>query len=236
MSLLRLLSAGKSLVGVKDTARYRMGHPGMLPKFGSARNPFGQPKPGQGESGTPPEEQAQNHSSAEEIKAEPACEGETRTADRPVTESVAPEKPTSSSVAASAVVLPGKVSTKPSLLQRLLKRVRSFLFRRTAHPDLLRRPVQGELSLDNIRVVRNDLSDTDLEVVPLRTGRGPRKSAGRAETIETASNATQVDHVPPEHISGRSSRPDEEWTSKTRSMSEPQNTQGMISALSESNQ
>jgi hypothetical protein len=29
-------------------------------------------------------------------------------------------------------------------------------------------PVQGELSLDKIKVVRNDLSETDLEVVPLR--------------------------------------------------------------------
>jgi hypothetical protein len=30
-------------------------------------------------------------------------------------------------------------------------------------------PVQGELSLDNIKVVRNDLSDADLEVVTRKT-------------------------------------------------------------------
>ena len=42
MSLMRLLSAGKSLVGLKDNAsRYRMGNPGMFPKFGSGKNPFG---------------------------------------------------------------------------------------------------------------------------------------------------------------------------------------------------
>jgi len=41
MSLARLLSAGKSLVGGMDnTIRYRMGNPGMLPKFGSGKNPF----------------------------------------------------------------------------------------------------------------------------------------------------------------------------------------------------
>src|SRR5215813_2266751 len=41
MSLLRLLSAGKSLDGLKDsTARYRMGHPRSMPKFGSGKNPF----------------------------------------------------------------------------------------------------------------------------------------------------------------------------------------------------
>lgn len=30
-------------------------------------------------------------------------------------------------------------------------------------------PVQEELSLDNVKVVRNDLRDADLEVVPLRS-------------------------------------------------------------------
>src|SRR5215510_10841154 len=41
MSLMRLLSAGKSLVGVRDNgSRYRMGNPGMLPRFGSQKNPF----------------------------------------------------------------------------------------------------------------------------------------------------------------------------------------------------
>ena len=41
MRLVRLLSAGKSLVGGMDhPSRYRMGEPGMLPKFGSGKNPF----------------------------------------------------------------------------------------------------------------------------------------------------------------------------------------------------
>src|SRR6267154_3886947 len=45
MSLMRLLSAGKSWVGLKDPgSRYQMGEPGMLPKFGSGRNPFGAKK------------------------------------------------------------------------------------------------------------------------------------------------------------------------------------------------
>src|SRR5207249_426760 len=41
MNLLRLLSAGRSLVGLKDsTARYRMSDPKAMPKFGSGSNPF----------------------------------------------------------------------------------------------------------------------------------------------------------------------------------------------------
>ncbi len=47
MSLLRLLSAGKSLMGVKDAdSPYRMTTQNLLPKFGSAKNPFAlTPKP-----------------------------------------------------------------------------------------------------------------------------------------------------------------------------------------------
>jgi hypothetical protein len=40
-----------------------------------------------------------------------------------------------------------------------------------------RRAVQGELALANIRVVRNDLRDTDFELVPVRT-EGAEKGAG----------------------------------------------------------
>jgi len=46
MSLVRLLTAGKSLVGLKDDqVRYRMTDPRAMPKFGAARNPF-QPRAG----------------------------------------------------------------------------------------------------------------------------------------------------------------------------------------------
>lgn len=40
---------------------------------------------------------------------------------------------------------------------------------RSAIPRFNGVPVQGELSLDNIKVIRNDLSDADLEVVTRRT-------------------------------------------------------------------
>jgi len=41
-------------------------------------------------------------------------------------------------------------------------------------------PVQGELSLDNIRVMRNDLSDADLEVVTRKTAPAKEAEVGRA--------------------------------------------------------
>ena len=42
-----------------------------------------------------------------------------------------------------------------------------------AIPRLTKLPVQGELSLDRIRVVRNDLSDADLEVLAARPPTAP---------------------------------------------------------------
>jgi hypothetical protein len=38
----------------------------------------------------------------------------------------------------------------------------------TASPARARSPVQGELTLEGVKVVRNDLSDADLELVPSR--------------------------------------------------------------------
>ena len=48
-----------------------------------------------------------------------------------------------------------------------------------------RRPVQGELSLDSIKVMRNDLSETDVEVVPVkaRTVARARTTAEKKETV-----------------------------------------------------
>src|SRR5215510_3975121 len=49
MSLVRLLTAGKSLVGLKDgQIQYRMGDPRSMPKFGSGKSPF------QGKAGAQP--------------------------------------------------------------------------------------------------------------------------------------------------------------------------------------
>ena len=43
-----------------------------------------------------------------------------------------------------------------------------------------RAPVQGELSLDRVKVMRNDLSDADVEIVPMKPAAkapAPAKSA-----------------------------------------------------------
>ncbi len=128
MSLLRLLTSGKSLVGISDaTTRYRMSNPKVLPKFESANNPF-------------------------RSKGGP----------QPVQSTASPQKESGRSGIA------GRVNRWTAQVDAWLSRVRTKR-PRAAIPQFSKPPVQGELSLDQIKVVRNDLSDSDLEVVPAKS-------------------------------------------------------------------
>jgi hypothetical protein len=88
---------------------------------------------------------------------------------------------------------PGWISKVSSLTSSL--RMKLWKPRPSATPP---RPVQGELSLDNIKPVRNDLSETDLEVVPLRTSaivKAKAKARTRAAGVEP--EAAQVQPADP---------------------------------------
>ena len=57
-----------------------------------------------------------------------------------------------------------------------------------------REPVQGELSLDRVKVVRNDLSDADVEIIPAsQTARPAVKPKPKAEPSAPA--ATEVELI-----------------------------------------
>ena len=149
MSLLRLLSTGKSLVGLEESnPRYRMGDPRSLPKFGST-NPFQTKKPS-----TQPEQ-----------PATPAA--------TPVPASTPAKKCAAGTTASKAAA---------SIRAGWWARLRSLWGkrRRTSAPAQLSRPaIQGELSLDRVKVMRNDLSDADLEVVAA----SPRRSESKSDTV-----------------------------------------------------
>jgi hypothetical protein len=53
-------------------------------------------------------------------------------------------------------------------------------------------PVQGELSLDRIKVVRNDLSDADLEVVPAKPRVAPAATVPAPRAVEKAEEAKNM--------------------------------------------
>src|SRR5215831_9777408 len=144
MSLVRLLTAGKSLVGIQDSkSRYRAVDPRAMPKFGSEKKI---------------ETDVARESEAKPSVAKPNVESSNVSVEKtPV--AVARKARGSGWVSQWGSKLSSLVSQKPKPT-------------RSAVPRFNGVPVQDELSLDNIKVVRNDLSDADLEVVTRKTGPG----------------------------------------------------------------
>ncbi len=143
MSFGKLLAVGKSWVGGDGIGRYRMQKNIRLPKFISPRNPF-------------------KTETTEEVSALPV---------------VKPEIP---AVAVGAVTPVNRVSRWACLGARLRRFAMYCLDHnpfshggQTKLPTIPRfgKPgVQGELSLDKVKVVRSDLAHADLEVVQVGAG------------------------------------------------------------------
>jgi hypothetical protein len=68
---------------------------------------------------------------------------------------------------------------EPGLIARGFAKLKGLVGRKASNkspiPQFSRQPVQGELSLDNVKVMRNDLSDTDFEFVAKPVA--PKKAA-----------------------------------------------------------
>jgi hypothetical protein len=186
MSLARLLSAGKSLMGgVDNTIRYQMGNPGMLPKFGSGRNPFGsdakQLPPIQ--LTQPPGTGAEPHPVLSPPTAEALQQGEGSS--QPQSAVRAPTGSSSGPAEKKHALHLGAQNFDSNILSiwkswlGMVKRRSPWTPKhaKTSLPTLTKPLVQPELSLDKVRVVRNDLSDTDLEVIT-KPGRKDPKKAG----------------------------------------------------------
>jgi hypothetical protein len=185
MSLLRLLTTGKSLVGMQDTnSRYRMRTRNLLPKFGSAKNPFA------------PESKAKSPAKSADTSDVKLETGSLFEPAAPVAAKPAPcQEPPKAPVQPAKIIEPVvKLEAKapaapvaaPKPVVQAAKPAKSGRwsdwFKRLKPGSLLpwkwgemggrnrpaRRAVQAELTLDQVRVVRNDLSDTDVVIVPGR--------------------------------------------------------------------
>ena len=162
MSLLRLLTTGRSLVEFKDTpGAYRMTSQRLLPHFSPAKNPFSGKSASSGVSAA--ERAADMQSNVQDQKS-------------------------------SATT--GKHARAETLRLRAASFLRAWRAKyeawfghtsgraeKPAIPRFTKQPVQGELWLDKVKVVRNDLSDADLEIVPARPSASPGSfaSARRSE-------------------------------------------------------
>jgi hypothetical protein len=199
MSLLKLLTAGKSLVGLKDAeSRYRMSNQKLLPKFGAAKNPF----------------RPTNAAETAPMEAMPAAEAKLAT---PVVEDM-PVRTGDATDARAIASAQENVTARASLLRlgalkcrefaaalqsRWTSQVGSFISRPARKParpvavpvPAQKLPMQGQLSLDQIKVMRNDLSDADLEVVSAKSKQrsvpAPKPAPAAQATTETPGRARE---------------------------------------------
>lgn len=158
----KLLAAGKSWVGGNGTGRYQMRDGLALPKFISPRNPFKR-------------ESVVEQAAPPTVAAAPAQVSEEVPANDPF---AATESP---SPAAPRVAFSVRLRSLAKLVGEWLRRAALFCldhnpFSAIGRPKLSGIPrfgktaMQGELSLDKVKVVRSDLTHADLEVVRMSAG------------------------------------------------------------------
>src|SRR6266705_901400 len=191
-----------------NTIRYRMGNPGMLPKFGSGKNPFrsGAKRREPMQLIQPPEPDAESPKPAlsppAAITRQPR-EGESMAGAVPVTPALAAAEPGGLREKQSSRA-PNWGSALRAIWRGWLAAVKERLPRRTpkrtrSNISQLAKPlVQPELSLDKVKVLRNDLSDTDLEVVPVAAPK-----ALKIETVTKHGRGTARQAGEPRRSSGR---------------------------------
>lgn len=163
MSFGKLLAAGRSIAGGQVVGRYRL-NPGVrLPKFISPQNPFAQP---------PRDDAVQTVNSEAPAQNLPKQDADT-VARAPSLNKLSKDEARVSAPTKIRVILAGcaRKLNRFELLVRRKPKVKS------AVPHFNEKPVQGELSLDRVRVVRNDLTDADLEIVSPAAVRCGRKSS-----------------------------------------------------------
>jgi len=167
MSLVRLLTAGKSLMGgMENATRYRLGTPGLLPKFGSGKNPFiARGTESKAKMIQPPEQSAAPLTSTSFPTNEEKTKSSLSSAAAPLTPLPPLDGGRERGWGASWWRM-GKEWAEAFKTRTPGKGEKAARFAELAPT----RPVQAELSLDKIKVLRNDLSDTDFEVVPRRLG------------------------------------------------------------------
>jgi hypothetical protein len=197
MSLVRLLTAGKSLIGLQaPKTRYHLHTQRPFPQFGSNRNPF--------RTTTRPEQApAASGSSFQQPPLTPTLSpspGERGNNPPPVPKIQTDNERTGKSSDllpnSSTTEIKGNISPAPNIQvpkPRPVSRLGEwFGWRRSRATRALgklsqKALVQGELSLDRVRVVRNDLTDSDLEVVSVRRAAKPQSAASMEGAASSAS-------------------------------------------------
>ena len=217
MSLGKLLTTGKSLVGLSHSnSRYQL-QKGALPKFESAKNPFAAKAPAERAEREP---QLPKLSADEEVVAGPKKTQHLSTLGALIVdrEAAVAARQNVQPAEAAKVSEPAKVAAPVDSWLKKINPMVWFGNRKPTEPKPViprfskpHAPVQGELSLDNIKVMRNDLSEADVEVVPAKQ-RAPKIAATPMSQAGAAAMTLPVPDLPPatrawefigEHLMGR---------------------------------
>ena len=133
------MAAGKSLVSGRGVMAYRESKQAYLPKFGSPKNPFVTP------------------AQVESPRA-------------PLENQIAPMGKVSAPTLAKTQKMPAVSGTPQSLATWTTKLNPMTMLRGSQEEKTFSRPiVQAELSLDSVKVVHNDLTDADVEIIPMKS-------------------------------------------------------------------
>ena len=179
------------MVGMREThSPYRMRTANLLPKFGSSKNPFASTPKAEAVNPDRTEASVPAASAPKPVapKTEPAkMETVSLFDSKPILPS-APAKVAEVPLAARQPAKTEPIQPKPAVAAKVapprkpvpwaewVKMVNPLTYLPAREPGLkksirargTRIPVQTELSLEKVKVVRNDLSDTDLEIIPAK--------------------------------------------------------------------
>ena len=158
MKLGTLLAAGKSLaLGRRGESPYRANKQVYLPKFASRKNPF---------SVTAEPEAGTAGPTAKDTDAAPNGKNVAAKTQK------LPPWPAAANAKTATDEPPFGPPAKPGRSLKWVKRLNPFMpgsALKVAGGKRADIAVQAELSLDAVKVLRNDLSDVDIEVVPLKS-------------------------------------------------------------------
>lgn len=162
MNLGKLLGAGKSFINGGKLAAYRTDKRVYLPKFNSAKNPF--------------------NAAVQQELPKPAAPKLVEPVKKPSTPTWAKTE---------------KMPTMPSLGKPVptwtsrLNPVSLWRASPTETPaQTAARPVQAELCLEKVKVVHNDLSDAEVEVVPMKSR--PARAVAPAANLPPAKESWEI--------------------------------------------
>lgn len=137
------MATGKSIIGGSREISYHISDRSYLPKFISPKNPFVPPARVEPAPVVPPAPVV----APAPVKSRAAADG-TKTQKLPVFAKALPRK--------------------PGWMEKL-NPISIWRDARLPTPEKARCPRQAELSLDRVKVVHNDLSDADVEIVPIKS-------------------------------------------------------------------